>query len=81
MKTIRTNQYYIYRYFRDTTWTINLFTNNITEQIVHCHCPKNSITYLTKRQALHLLDGQITFQYFFACSPQAVSIFFNTLII
>ncbi|KAH0819268.1 hypothetical protein GEV33_003519 [Tenebrio molitor] len=59
------------RFFRDTTWTITLYTNNVTEQIVHCHCPKNSMTYLTKRQALHLPSGQIAFQYHFSCSPQA----------
>ncbi|RZC31776.1 giant-lens [Asbolus verrucosus] len=59
------------RFFRDTTWTITLYTNNVTEQIVHCHCPKNSMTYLTKRQALHISNGQVAFQYYFSCSPQA----------
>lgn len=31
------------------------------------------MTYLTKRQALHMPNGQVAFQYNFSCSPQAVS--------
>lgn len=57
------------RYFRDYTWSLKSDAHeNVTEQIVHCKCPRNSVTYLTKR-----LPGQDGFTYLFACSPQSVS--------
>lgn len=52
------------RYFRDVTWTLT--TGNATEQVVHCHCPRNSVAYLVKRQAL-----ADRYKYSFACSPQS----------
>ncbi|KAJ8923709.1 hypothetical protein NQ315_010290 [Exocentrus adspersus] len=58
------------RYFRDTTWSITLYPNNVTDQVVHCHCPKNSLTYLNKRNVLHLPNEELAFQYLFSCSPQ-----------
>lgn len=61
------------RYFRDATWTLIANPDNTTEQIVHCHCPKNSMTYLIKRQAYQVTAGQTAYQYQFACSPQSVS--------
>lgn len=64
---------YHFRYFRDITWTLILTPNNATEQIVHCHCPKNSVTYLIKRQAIHAMDNNTNYHYSFACSPQSVS--------
>lgn len=44
---------------------------NITQQIVHCRCPKNSISYLIKREPLK--TGALGYTYLFACSPQSVS--------
>ncbi|XP_019865505.1 protein giant-lens [Aethina tumida] len=58
------------RFFRDTTWTITLHPNNTTDQVVHCHCPRNSLTYLVKRNVIHMPNDQLTFQYLFSCSPQ-----------
>lgn len=66
-------QTFAFRYFRDITWTLILTPNNATEQIVHCHCPKNSVTYLIKRQAFHVADNNTNYHYSFACSPQSVS--------
>lgn len=45
---------------------------NITQQIVHCRCPKNSISYLIKREPLK--TGAPGYTYLFACSPQSVSL-------
>ncbi|XP_031335871.1 protein giant-lens [Photinus pyralis] len=59
------------RYFRDITWTYISKPDNFTEQIVHCHCPKNSVTYLIKPLAHHLPNGRIEYRYSFACSPQS----------
>ncbi|XP_060536819.1 protein giant-lens [Cylas formicarius] len=55
------------RFFRDTTWSITLYANNVTEQVLHCHCPKNSVTYLNK---VLQSKSQIAFQYLFSCSPE-----------
>jgi len=64
--------YLFIRYFRDNTWTLKSSPDsNVTEQIVHCHCPKNSITYLIKRVPNE--SGQLGYTYLFACSPQSVS--------
>ncbi|CAH0562692.1 unnamed protein product [Brassicogethes aeneus] len=65
------------RYFRDTTWSITLYPNNVTDQEVHCHCPRNSLTYLIKRNVIHMPDDQLAFQYLFSCSPQTVSVLFK----
>ncbi|XP_071055168.1 protein giant-lens [Onthophagus taurus] len=59
------------RYFHDVTWTLILTPKNATEQIVYCHCPKNSVTYLIKRHAFYSIDGTIIYEYSFACSPQS----------
>lgn len=45
---------------------------NVTQQIVHCRCPKNSISYLIKREPLK--TGALGYTYLFACSPQSVSV-------
>ncbi|EDV40475.1 uncharacterized protein Dana_GF10527 [Drosophila ananassae] len=56
------------KHFRDYTWTLTTAAElNVTEQIVHCRCPRNSVTYLTKREAIG--DGSQGFRYLFACSP------------
>ncbi|XP_075161317.1 protein argos [Haematobia irritans] len=56
------------RHFRDYTWTLTTSSEaNTTEQIVHCRCPKNSVTYLTKREPSD--DGNGGYRYLFACSP------------
>ncbi|XP_037934471.1 protein giant-lens [Teleopsis dalmanni] len=56
------------KHFRDYTWTLTTSTElNVTEQIVHCRCPKNSVTYLTKREPA--ADGSNGYTYLFACSP------------
>ncbi|XP_068149239.1 LOW QUALITY PROTEIN: protein giant-lens [Drosophila tropicalis] len=56
------------KHFRDYTWTLTTATElNVTEQIVHCRCPKNSVTYLTKREPIG--DGSPGYRYLFACSP------------
>ncbi|KAI9586917.1 hypothetical protein GQX74_002764 [Glossina fuscipes] len=56
------------RHFRDYTWTLTTSAElNTTEQIVHCRCPKASVTYLTKREPLE--DGVLGYRYLFACSP------------
>jgi hypothetical protein len=66
------------RYFREPTWTlISNPESNSTEQIVHCHCPKNSITYLQNKQSYETSNGRIGYQYSFACSPQSVSVRFE----
>lgn len=62
------------RYFRDYTWTLISYSDvNVTQQIVHCRCPRNSISYLIKREPLK--NGAPGFTYLFACSPQSVSPF------
>ncbi|XP_011182779.2 protein giant-lens [Zeugodacus cucurbitae] len=56
------------KHFRDYTWTLTTSAElNVTEQIVHCRCPKNSVTYLTKRESA--TDGASGYTYLFACSP------------
>ncbi|XP_054732075.1 protein giant-lens [Anastrepha obliqua] len=56
------------KHFRDYTWTLTTSAElNVTEQIVHCRCPKNSVTYLTKREPA--IDGASGYTYLFACSP------------
>ncbi|XP_031626323.1 protein giant-lens [Contarinia nasturtii] len=58
------------RYFRDYTWTLVSYSDmNITQQIVNCRCPKNSISYLIKREPLK--TGALGYTYLFACSPQS----------
>lgn len=47
---------------------------NVTEQTVHCRCPKNSVSYLIKREPLK--TGTTGYTYLFACSPQSVSFSF-----
>ncbi|XP_066994111.1 protein giant-lens [Anabrus simplex] len=56
------------RFFRDVTWTLRSGPDNVTEQVVHCHCPKGAVAYLIKRQAIGV--GGV-YQYSFACSPQS----------
>lgn len=55
------------------TWSLISNADNITEQIVNCHCPRGSVAYLIKRQAFQVNSG-IGYKYSFACSPQSVSI-------
>lgn len=65
---------YFNRYFRDYTWTLKSSPlMNVTEQVVRCRCPKNSVSYLIKREPLQ--TGTMGYTYLFACSPQSVSIF------
>lgn len=53
------------------TWSVRMNTNtNVTEQIIHCRCRKNSVAYLRQRE--NFPDGS-GFEYLFACSPQMVS--------
>ncbi|PSN44112.1 Giant-lens protein, partial [Blattella germanica] len=59
------------RYFRDITWTLVSGADNITEQIVHCHCPRGAVAYLIKRQAVQAQHGLLAYRYSFACSPQS----------
>lgn len=71
--TKNANTFFFHRYFRDYTWTLKSSPEaNATEQIVHCRCPKNSITYLIKREPIQ--SGKLGYIYLFACSPQSVSI-------
>lgn len=64
------------RYFKDAAWTIYSFPDsNATQQIVSCHCPKNSVTYLLKKLPYTTPSGEQGNQYQFACSPQSVSSF------
>ncbi|EDW17369.1 uncharacterized protein Dmoj_GI16864 [Drosophila mojavensis] len=56
------------KHFRDYTWTLTTALElNVTEQIVHCRCPKNSVTYLTKREPAP--NSPTAYRYLFACSP------------
>ncbi|XP_023178622.2 protein giant-lens [Drosophila hydei] len=58
----------ICKHFRDYTWTLTTALElNVTEQIVHCRCPKNSVTYLTKREPAP--NSSTAYRYLFACSP------------
>ncbi|KAL7733746.1 hypothetical protein ACLKA6_011476 [Drosophila palustris] len=58
----------ICKHFRDYTWTLTTAAElNVTEQIVHCRCPKNSVTYLTKREPVS--NDSTAYRYRFACSP------------
>ncbi|XP_068622464.1 protein giant-lens [Battus philenor] len=60
------------RYFKDAAWTIYSFPDtNATLQIVNCHCPKASMTYLLKKLSYMTPSGEIGNQYQFACSPQS----------
>ena len=61
------------RYFRDITWTLTSGADNVTEQTVHCHCPRGAVAYLIKRQAVQAPHGLLGYRYSFACSPQSVS--------
>lgn len=61
------------RYFRDITWTLITKGDNLTQQIVHCVCPKDAVAYMIKRQAYTTEDNQVGFKFSFACSPQSVS--------
>lgn len=66
------------RYFKDAAWTLFSFPDsNATQQIVNCHCPKMSVTYLLKKLPYTTPSGQQGNQYQFACSPQSVSIKVN----
>ncbi|XP_046400555.1 protein giant-lens [Ischnura elegans] len=58
------------RFFRDITWTLRSYPDNVTEQVVHCHCPKTSVAYLIQRQVYETRHG-VGYQYSFACSPQS----------
>lgn len=52
-------------------WTLKTSPDmNVTEQIVHCRCPKGAVTYLIRRDPLPTGVG---YAYLFACSPQSVS--------
>lgn len=63
------------RYFKEAAWTIFSFPDsNATQQIVNCHCPKNSVTYLLKKLPYTTPTGEQGNQYQFACSPQSVSV-------
>ncbi|ODN05818.1 hypothetical protein Ocin01_00851 [Orchesella cincta] len=59
------------RYFRDITWTLVTKGDNLTQQIVHCVCPKDAVAYMIKRQAYTTDDNEVGFKYSFACSPQS----------
>ncbi|CAH2049322.1 unnamed protein product, partial [Iphiclides podalirius] len=60
------------RYFKDAAWTIYSFPDtNATQQIVNCHCPKASMTYLLKKLSYTTPSGELGNQYQFACSPQS----------
>ncbi|XP_026326118.1 protein giant-lens [Hyposmocoma kahamanoa] len=60
------------RYFKDAAWTIYSFPDsNATQQVVSCHCPKNSVTYLLKKLPYTTPSGEQGNQYQFACSPQS----------
>nr|XP_053655596.1 protein giant-lens-like [Cherax quadricarinatus] len=58
------------RYFRDVTWTYITYPDNITQQVIHCLCPRNAVAYIIKRQAYKSQQG-LGFQYSFACSPHS----------
>lgn len=74
LSQLNANTIIFHRYFRDYTWTLKSSPEaNATEQIVHCRCPKNSITYLIKREPIQ--SGKLGYIYLFACSPQSVSIY------
>nr|BAC56702.1 argos [Drosophila virilis] len=56
------------KHFRDYTWTLTTAAElNVTEQVVHCRCPKNSVTYLAKREPVP--NSSTAYRYLFACSP------------
>lgn len=57
------------KFFKDVTSTVITYPDNSTQQIMHCKCPKNSVSYLIKRHAYQTEQGT-GFQYSFACSPQ-----------
>lgn len=60
------------RYFRDITWTLTVTGENLTSQVVHCHCPKGSVAYLIRRQPFQSRRGNtLGYHYSFACSPQS----------
>ncbi|GBP88751.1 Protein giant-lens [Eumeta japonica] len=60
------------RYFKDAAWTLfSLPDSNATQQIVNCHCPKLSVTYLLKKLPYTTPSGEYGNQYQFACSPQS----------
>lgn len=52
------------------TWSVKTnIKTNITQQVVHCRCKKNSVTYLSKR-----LPNGAGYEFLFACAPQNVSL-------
>lgn len=56
------------------TWSVRTnVQTNVTQQIVHCRCKKNSVTYLSKREQLPNNQG---YEFLFACAPQNVSVAF-----
>ncbi|XP_012548821.1 protein giant-lens isoform X1 [Bombyx mandarina] len=60
------------RYFKDAAWIIYTFADtNATQQIVNCHCPKFSVTYLLKKLPYTASSGEQGNQYQFGCSPQS----------
>ncbi|XP_059081667.1 protein giant-lens-like isoform X2 [Tigriopus californicus] len=59
------------KFFKDITSTVITYPDNSTQQIMHCKCPKNSVSYLIKRHA-YQTDQGTGFQYSFACSPQTI---------
>ncbi|XP_015118497.1 protein giant-lens [Diachasma alloeum] len=63
----------ICRYFKDITWTLapGVGPNNSTVQQVHCRCRPGSVPYLVRRSTHKLPQGNATFIYAFACSPQS----------
>ncbi|VVC88162.1 unnamed protein product [Leptidea sinapis] len=59
-------------YQTDAAWTIfSLPDSNATQQIVNCHCPKSSVTYLLKKLPYTTPSGEQGNMYQFACSPQS----------
>ncbi|OQR80362.1 protein giant-lens-like [Tropilaelaps mercedesae] len=74
------------RYFRDITWTIKQTgvtsvsgatssaggsSSAMGRQTVNCVCPRNSVAYIARHEAIQDRDGTIQgFKYSFACSPQ-----------
>lgn len=70
------------KYFKDAAWIIYSFPDsNATQQIVNCHCPKFSVTYLLKKLPYTTPSGEQGNQYQFACSPQSVSSLSNMLFV
>ena len=62
------------KFFHDVTWSIIGYPDNTTQQILHCRCPRNSITYLHKTVAFQTPSGEEGKQFNFVCSPPHVSL-------